>query len=421
MAREILHSDLNSFYASVECLDRPDLRGRPVAVCGSAEDRHGIVLTKNQEAKQYGIATGEPICRARAKCPDLVLLPPHFEKYEWYSGVVRKIYERYTDQIEPFGIDECWLDVTGSRRLFGSGAEIAERIRGEVERETGLTVSVGVSFTRIFAKVGSDLKKPNAVTLLPPESMESVIRPLPVEVLLGVGRAVSERLHRYNIFTVGALADTPPAWLYQWFGKVGLQLYGAANGCDDGPLITAERTPPPKSVGHGITTAEDLTTTEEVERVFSELCRAVGFRLRRARMAAGGVSVAVRDNNLSTREYQCTLSHPTRNNRAIFQQACALFRANYTWSLPIRSVTVRAISLLPDDVPCRFSLFDDMEKESRLERIDDPVDGLKLRYGRSVVFPATHYTDLKFRAGGDDLPPAAGMPTAPRGATCRYW
>ena len=209
-ARSILHCDLNNFYVSVACRDNPELRGKAVAVGGSTAERHGIILAKSEEAKKIGIQTGEPLWQARQKCPTLIIVPPEFKRYTYFSQEVRRIYERYTDLVEPFGIDECWLDVTGSHRLFGDGKTIADRLRSEIKNELGLTISVGVSFNKIFAKLGSDLKKPDATNIIPKESFRDVVWPMEVEALLGVGRATSKKLHSLAVFTVGDLAAVDP-------------------------------------------------------------------------------------------------------------------------------------------------------------------------------------------------------------------
>ena len=206
--RAILHCDLNNFYVSVASRDNETLKGKPVAVGGSVEERHGIILAKSEEAKKFSVTTGEAIWQAKQKCPSLIIVPPDFKRYQHFSLMVRKIYERYTDLVEPFGIDECWLDVTGSRRLFGSEYEIAEKIRNDVKTETGLTISVGVSFNKIFAKLGSDLKKPDAVSVIPYDSFKEVVWGLDASCLLGVGRSTEKKLRELAIFTVGDLANT---------------------------------------------------------------------------------------------------------------------------------------------------------------------------------------------------------------------
>ena len=234
--RIILHSDLNNFYASVECLYHPEYRGKPLAVLGDPEARHGIVLAKNYEAKSRDVRTGDPKWMAEQKCPGIVFVPPHYELYMKHSRLVRQIYSEYTDQVEPYGLDECWLDVTGSTRLFGSGEEIADKIRKRVKSELGVSVSVGVSFNKIFAKLGSDLKKPDATTVIECDRFKEVVWPLPVKELLYVGRATHNKLKRRGIFTIGDLANANPESLKFWLGKMGIVLWQFANGLDTSPV-----------------------------------------------------------------------------------------------------------------------------------------------------------------------------------------
>ena len=280
----VLHSDLNNFYATVEKKLFPELAGKPVAVCGDKEARHGIVLAKSEEAKAFGVKTGDVIWEAQRKCPNLIIRPVRFPEYVKFSRAVRGIYARYTDLIEPFGIDECWLDVTHSR-IFGSGEEIAERIRREVKEELSLTVSVGVSFNKVFAKLASDLKKPDAVTVVSRENYKEKIYPLPASDLLYVGKATAERLRKVGIATIGALAAADTAMLVRLFGKWGAMLSRYARGEDVSPVRNMNDKPPLKSVGNSLTYFEDLYKTEDRDRrsrVFA-LFGAVHGAARRAR------------------------------------------------------------------------------------------------------------------------------------------
>ena len=262
--RCILHSDLNNFYASVECLRRPELKDKPIAVCGSFEDRHGVVLAKNMPAKAMGVKTGEVFWQARKKCPELVSVPADFPAYVAVSRRVREIYARYTDRIEPFGIDECWLDVTESGFLFGSGREIADRIREEVKREIGVTVSVGVSWNKIFAKLASDMKKPDAVTEITRRNFRETAWRLPVSDLLYVGKATAKKLSYMGISTIGDLARADEDALTRELGKWGKVLQIYACGDDDSPVAAEDSRREIKSVGNSLTSYRDLTTEEDV-------------------------------------------------------------------------------------------------------------------------------------------------------------
>ena len=306
MERVILHSDLNNCYASIECMLHPELRGKYIAVCGSTEERHGIVLAKNQLAKQCGVKTGDVIWEARQKCPQLTIVPPHMDQYLKFSKLVRSIYLRYSPEVESFGIDESWISLTGSPLLKNrTPVEIANEIRETVKAEVGLTVSIGVSFNKIFAKLGSDMKKPDAVTEIRPDTFREQIWPLPASDLLYVGRATEEKLRRYCIHTIGDLAQTDKDFLVRLLGVNGEKLWSYANGLDSSRVMPCDYELPIKSIGHGITCTEDLVSEYEVRCVFRELSQEVGLKLRKNKLAAMGVRIAVRDNILSYRQYQC--------------------------------------------------------------------------------------------------------------------
>ena len=256
MDRVIFHCDLNSFYASVELLDHPELRHLPVAVCGDPESRHGIILAKNEPAKAFGVKTAETIWQARKKCPELVLLPAHHSKYRDFSRQVNGLYREYTDLVESFGIDESWLDVTGTLHLFGGDARaLADQLRDRIRSQFGLTISVGVSFNKVFAKLGSDYKKPDATTVITRENYRQIVWPLPVTDLLYVGRAAAHTFQRFNIRTIGDLANFDRDALFSLLGKTGAQLHDFASGADRSPVAPASQSTPPKSVGNGCTFA----------------------------------------------------------------------------------------------------------------------------------------------------------------------
>jgi DNA polymerase-4 len=395
MEKIILHSDLNNFYASVECLNNPKLRNKFVAVCGSQEERHGIVLAKNQRAKMMGVQTGEAIWQAKQKCPDLVIVPPNFDEYLKYSRLVREVYYQYTDLIEPFGMDECWLDVTGSTGLFGDGSQIAHKIRECVKKEIGLTVSVGVSFNKIFAKLGSDIKKPDAVTCIEKDSFKERVWNLPASNLLGVGRATAARLGKYNIKTIGELANTNPKYLKNWFGVNGVKLWRYANGFDDSRVAPFDYKSPIKSIGHGITCVADLVNDYEVWRVMLELTQDISRKLRANELLAGGVSIAVKDNTLFYKEYQCKMNIPTHSTMEIAKEAFNLFQKNYNWQNHIRAVTVRVIHLTSEHMPRQISLLSDETKRDKTEKIESAMEKIRERFGKQAVTYACLLGDLK--------------------------
>ena len=384
--RTILHCDLNNFFASVECMLNPELKKFPIAVCGSVEKRHGIVLAKNDLAKAAGVSTAEAIWQAKKKCPDLIIVAPHFERYEEYSRKTFEIYSRFTDMIEPFGIDECWLDVTGSTRLFGSGEEIAYKIKETVKAELGLMISVGVSFNKMFAKLGSDMKKPDAITCIPFDSFIEKIGALPCSALLGVGRATCERLRKYHITTISELADASPDFLRRQLGVCGIQLHKNANGLDDSPVSHQSFQREIKSVGNSTTRPADLENNSQVWRVFLELAQQVSYRLRKHHLSAGSVQITVKTPDLKHHEFQTSLCYPASTSRQLSQAAFELFLSNFNWQQNVRALGIRAINLL-EDKNNQICIFNDFIKIEKLEKLEAVSDSLKRKYGNNIIFP----------------------------------
>ena len=393
--RTILHSDMNCFYASVEMMLDPGLRGKPVAVCGSTENRHGIVLAKSELAKKAGVKTGMVNWEARQLCPGLIMVKPQYDQYLKYSELARNIYQRYTDQVEPYGMDECWLDVTGSRSVCGDGMKIAESIRQEIKEELGLTVSIGVSYNKIFAKLGSDMKKPDAVTEIPKASFQEKVWHLPASDLLFVGRATAAKFNSYGIHTIGDIAATDPDFLKRLLGVNGLQLWRYAAGMDDTPVMHKDFVSPIKSVGHGITCVADLLDDEEVWKVMLELSQDIGHRLRLHKLKATGVQISIRNNDLGYRQYQAPLSLSTQSPMMIAKKAHSIFQANYRWLTPVRAVTVRAINRIPQGTPEQIDLFTDMRRVEKAEKLDDCIEEIRRRFGKRAVFQACLLGDLK--------------------------
>ncbi len=393
--RTILHCDLNNYFASVECLKHPEYRAVPMIVGGETEDRRGIVLAKNGIAKTYGIQTGESIYQARVKCPSLVVAQPHYDEYVYYSHLIRQIYSQYTDQMEPFGIDECWLDVTASRDLFGSGATIADNLRRQVKAETGLTISVGVSFNKIFAKLGSDMKKPDAVTEIPYERFREIVWPLPAFEMLGVGMKTYKKIYYRGCRTIGDIAVTNVEYLESWLGKLGKVLWVYANGLDTSRVLWQTEAEPIKSIGHGTTTVRDLENQTEVRYVLEELAEEVGTKLRAHRLSAGGVSVQVRENDMTVREYQCKLPYRTQLSRELAREGASLFARKHIWRLPLRSITIRAIDIEGEDVPEQLDLLTDHRRRERLLALESTVDTIRERYGTHAVTCGTYLAATK--------------------------
>ena len=408
--RAILHSDMNSFYASVEMMLDPSLRGKAVAVCGSVEDRHGIVLAKSDLAKRAGVKTGMVCWEARQRCPNLVVVPPQYDEYIKYSRLAHEIYYRYTDMVEPFGMDECWLDVTASRYQCGTGREIAEQIRAATREELGLTVSVGVSFNKIFAKLGSDLKKPDAVTEITPENFRDKVWPLDASEMIYVGRATEAKLAKYGIHTIGQVAATPPELLRSWFGVNGLALWRYANGTDQSRVMHKDFVSPVKSVGHGITCTADLENEEEeVFNVMLELSQDVGHRLRVHGLTARGVQLWIRANDLSGMQCQCKLPFRTQLPSELTAAGFKLFQERYHWTQKVRAVCIRAIDLVPKSEEEQLSIFVDNEKRDRRERLEDTIENLRSRFGKSAITYACLLGDLKMPGDGRDKVKMPGL------------
>ena len=392
----ILHSDLNCFYASVEMNENPALRGKPVAVCGSTENRHGIVLTASYPAKRRGVKTGAANWQARQVCPGLICVPPHYDLYMKYSRLVRRIYAEYTDVIEPFGMDENWIAIPGGREdVETTGLRVAEEIRRRVREELGLTVSIGVSFSKIFAKLGSDMKKPDAVTVISPGNFREKVWPLPVSELLYVGPATTKKLMNMNILTIGDLARCEPELLRAHLGKNGVMLWRFANGTEYAPVMPADFVPPIKSVGHGTTCVCDLDAEYPVWRVLYELAQDVGHRLRQSELIARGVQITVKDKDLAYRQYQTPLPYPTQSPLEIAQTGFALFRQSFRWEKPIRALTIRAINLTSEHQPVQLDLFDDVQRRDRRKALDNCIDDIRHRFGNRAICAASLLGDLK--------------------------
>lgn len=381
----ILHCDMNAYYASVEAVLNPELQGKALAVGGSREDRHGIVLAKSQKAKEKGVLTGEIISEALAKCPDLIIVPPQYEAYIYYSQRAREIYYRYTDQVEAFGLDECWLDVRGSRKLFGTGVEIADQLRQVMKDELKLTISVGVSYNKVLAKLGSDLKKPDSTNVIRQEDLSDLVWKMPVEKLLGVGRATKAKLNHMGVYTIGELAKMPPATLQHKFGINGYRLWRWANGWDDGRVKRFGERDIIKTIGHSLTLRQDIYTEKELNQVFLELSQELARRLRSEALKASGVQISIKTSTFRYREIQCPLAYPTQSSVYLARAAARLAKEKLTFQEPIRAVGIRAISLIPEDQPLQLNFFSDAAELDRLEDLEDAIYDLRGRYGSQII------------------------------------
>ena len=389
MDRIIFHCDLNSFYASVELLSHPELRHLPVAVCGDPASRHGIILAKNEPAKAFQVKTAETIWQAKKKCPDLVLLPAHHGLYSDLSRKVNSLYEEYTDLVEPFGIDESWLDVTGTLHLFGGDARaLADRLREEMRSSFGLTISVGVSFNKVFAKLGSDYKKPDATTVISRENFKQIVWPLPVTDLLFVGRAAARVLRQYGVSTIGDLAVFDRGALIELLGKQGGPLWEYANGLEHSAVAPAGTYTPPKSVGNGETFPRNLIRRDEVGRGVAMLADQVAVRLRRHGMKASTLQVTIRDPKFHDICRQRPLPAPANTARELSQAAMDIIARSWKSNAPIRAITLTAHNLIPEgEAAVQLDLFQSSapQRRERVETLERTMDAIRSKYGRKAV------------------------------------
>ncbi len=383
-----MHCDMNGFFASVELLERPDLKNVPMAVCGSPDNRHGIILAKNEIAKGFGVVTAETLWQARKKCPDLQIVPPHHDKYKEFSLEINRIYQRYTDLVEPFSIDESWLDVTASTSLFGDGKKIADEIRASVKKELNLTLSAGVSYNKIFAKMGSEYKKPDATTVISRDNYQSLLWPLPAGDMFFCGKKTAEKLAQHGIKTIGDIARADEPFLRALLGKHGSDLYRYTNGLDDSPVAHMDDKRPVKSVGNGITFRRNLESRVDIEAAAMHLSDTVAVRLRHHELKAAGIKVDVKDENLKTISRQMQLPSPTNLAQQIYQASMKLICDFWPEGKPIRMLTITGINLsgqaqLPE---MQLSIFDQpVQEQNKSEDIERAMDSIRARFGKDAI------------------------------------
>ena len=385
MGRVILHVDANSFYASVECLYRPEMRNRPLSVCGDPEQRHGIVLASNQQAKKWGVKTGMAVWQAKQTCPKLVTVPPDYKLYLHFSKMLRKIYEHYSDRVESFGLDECWIDLTNRDFSMKDGWNSAHEIRQLVKAQLGITVSVGVSYNKIFAKLGSDLKKPDAVTMISPADFKQTIWGSPASDLLYVGPKTTKKLREMNILTIGDLACASSDRLKYKLGRNGLMLQAFAQGWDQAPVMHTTAEEAIKSVGNSTTTPHDITNLEEARCVYYMLAESVGARMRENGFRGKCISISIRTADLLTYSCQKTISTPTNITSEIANIACHLFAERYQRFYPLRSVGLSCSALSTASSPLQLDMLGDWERREKMERLDGALDGIRKRFGNQII------------------------------------
>ncbi|MCD7723167.1 MAG: DNA polymerase IV [Clostridiales bacterium] len=392
MDRSILHIDCNKFYASVECLKNPAIRLKPVAVGGSAEERHGIILTKNEIAKHFGIKTGEPITEAKRKCPQLIVIEPDFPLYIKFSNAVRAIIAEYSDYIEPFGLDENWVDIT---RLGGSSEKAANEIREKIKREVGITVSVGVSWNKTFAKFGSDYKKPDATTVITKENYKEIVWRSPCGNLLYLGPKTEQKLKAYGINTIGELALANSGFISATLGKNGVALQNSARGLDMAEVRRAGESSAVKSIGNSFTTPKDMCTDNDVKLMLTLLADKVSARMRKQSLKGKTVVITVKDSQFVSFTRRCPLLNYTCVSSEIRNAALKLFRENYLWQFPVRSIGV-AVCDFGCDSAVQLDFYGHVQKEQKLERLETAVDNIRLRYGEDALKCALLYRESPF-------------------------
>ena len=408
MSRTILHSDCNCFYASVELLHHPELRGKPVAVGGDPEARHGIVLTADYAAKRRDVKTGMALWQARQVCPDIIFLPPRMDLYLRFSRMAQEIYAEYTDKREPYGIDESWLDVTDSVSLKGDGYHIAQEISCRMKKELGITVSVGVSFNKIFAKLGSDYKKPDAITTMNKDEYRDKAWPLPVSDLLYVGSATNNKLRGIGIRTIGDLARTEESLLVRKLGKMGSILWAFANGYDESPVKLENTSAPIKSVGNSTTTPKDMETDEDVKIVLYILAESVAARLRENGFRCRTVEISIRDKDLLHFSKQVKLQNASNITREIAEAGYKLYKESYRmpadehelknsrpefYQKPLRSIGIRGTDLVTDYFWEQLDMFMDPQAREKQMKVDAAVDNIRKRFGFYSIQRGLMYQD----------------------------
>lgn len=384
MNRIILHCDLNNFFATATLTENPTLKNLPVAICGDAKKRHGIVLAKNSIAKKYGVLTAETIWEAQRKCPDLIILSPNYNLYENLSKKVQSIYLEYSDKVEPFGIDECWVEITNYDMDFEKAEKIANEIRTRIKKELNITVSVGVSFTKTLAKLGSDLKKPDALTVITPEILKTKIWKLPCSELLMVGKSTKSTLNAMGIFTIGDLAISDETTLKTRIGKNGVMLRNMARGEDFSPVKSYYCKSKPKSISQSATSEKDITNSTEVFAAFLEFSEGISQKLKSENLLTETVGITVLTNTFESKEYRMPLTYPTDASMTIAKTAMALFNKNECLTSPLRALGVRALNLKENIMARQLSLFETQNTDIE-EKIEDNILIIRNKYGKNAI------------------------------------
>lgn len=392
MNRIILHSDINCFYASVEHLKHPEYNGKPLAVGGNPEKRHGIILTADYLTRKYGVRTGMTLWQAKKLCPDIIIVEPNMQLYKEYSAMAHSIYSDYTDLIEPYGIDESWLDVSALCPDGSAGEEIAQEINRRMKKELGITNSVGVSWNKVFAKLGSDYKKPDAITVFMPEHMD-IIRKIPVQDLLYVGANNRKRLNDIGIFNIGHLADAPEDILVSRLGKMGITFKRYAMGLDEEPVMPDNYQREVKSIGNSTTTAVNLKDNEDAKRVFYELAEYVAYRMKKKGLKGKVLEITVRTSDMENISRHRQLDQYTNIADEIATKALELFKGNYHFHKPVRSLGIRMTDLVDANEPEQLSLFTDEDNRKKHRAMDSTIDSIREKFGYDIIKRGIMYTN----------------------------
>ncbi len=390
--RIILHSDINCFFASVEHLKHPEYNGKPLAVGGNPEKRHGIILTADYLTRKYGVRTGMTLWQAKKLCPDIIIVEPNMQLYKEYSAMAHSIYSDYTDLIEPYGIDESWLDVSALCPDGSAGEGIAQEINRRMKKELGITNSVGVSWNKVFAKLGSDYKKPDAITVFMPEHMD-IIRKIPVQDLLYVGANNRKRLNDIGIFNIGHLADAPEDILVSRLGKMGITFKRYAMGLDEEPVMPDNYQREVKSIGNSTTTAVNLKDNEDAKRVFYELAEYVAYRMKKKGLKGKVLEITVRTSDMENISRHRQLDQYTNIADEIATKALELFKENYHFHKPVRSLGIRMTDLVDANEPEQLSLFTDEDNRKKHRAMDSTIDSIREKFGYDIIKRGIMYTN----------------------------
>ncbi len=377
----ILHCDINHCYAQIEEMKFPEMKNIPMAVGGNSEKRHGIILAKNDLAKKYNIKTGETLLEAVEKCPSLLIVEPHYEEYIHYTGKVKEIYKRYSDKVESFGLDEAWIDVSDSSVLFGKAYELAKKIQKEVLEEVGLTISIGISFNKVFAKFGSDLIKPSGLVEITQENFKEKVWKCSVESLFYVGKATHQKLHRLSIETIGDLANYDVRILKKELGKMGEVIWLFANGKDDVEVSLSEHRRQIKSIGNSTTAPKDIQDEKEAKIVLNALCESVASRLKEEHLQGQIISLSIRDCDLIAFNRQMKLNYGTNLAEEILETAMRLLKENVFFDKPLRGLGVSVSDLKSDNEFIQLDLFSTQQRRWKLKKIDQTIDQIRDKYG----------------------------------------